>query len=634
MKILLVNKNRMIEKLFENIAKKLSLELVVQEHSNEALSSLQNGEDYFFFADDTVIDEEEYRKFEPHLETCKLSAFIHRKSVLPFGSFSHYIQKPFLPTDVLHILEKTMDTLTIPHQEAPAQEKLATDSASLDLNLDTGFDSELDQLEELEHLFDPQTSAPHTPQENPTENAHALDNSGEENLENSEPQQKQEGVSQEGDLKDFLEEPSPAPQADLTPQTEITETESESKPADLNISLEDLLPVDNSVDDEGIHGFDSKKESEPQAFFEEEPSSSPQEAEVHADTPIEEAQATSALESQHEQNPPHSEPDPQEMVLEQEGLESQEKVSEQGNAESVEVELQDIAHLEDIPEPVMASVMDKPYKDSGEQGSSEVADAIPQEAQETDTQEVTTQATPILDAPETIEPHAEEETQNQEEEKEEKELFEGAEPQEEQDHEEQATTLESEALDQDTTQTNTSLEAPQEEVSSHTATSPVQEADLDEGQDILEGLESLPEEPMQETSPQEEDASAKLESVLEDTAGENPSETEVGDESCATENLEDSKVADSHSVEEELHEDVPQPLEPQELMQEVHELPTPVDSPSKEQATESEQTSQESLPSVLPTLTLDLQTLLKDLPIDPEILKNKVLSIQIIDKPQ
>lgn len=139
---------------------------------------------------------------------------------------------------------------------------------------------------------------------------------------------------------------------------------------------------------------------------------------------------------------------------------------------------------------------------------------------------------------------------------------------------------------------------------------------------------------MQETSPQEEDASAKLESALEDTAGENPSEAEVSDESCATENLEDSKVADSHSVEEELHEDAPQPLEPQELMQEVHELPTPVDSPSKEQAKESEQTSQESLPSVLPTLTLDLQTLLKDLPIDPEILKNKVLSIQIIDKPQ
>ncbi|WP_158652037.1 hypothetical protein, partial [Helicobacter bizzozeronii] len=71
MKILLVNQNKMVDKLFENIAKKLGLELVIQEHVGEILPKLQENADCFFFADDTAVGQEEYEQLKPHLEGLK-----------------------------------------------------------------------------------------------------------------------------------------------------------------------------------------------------------------------------------------------------------------------------------------------------------------------------------------------------------------------------------------------------------------------------------------------------------------------------------------------------------------------------------------------------------------------------------
>ncbi len=59
--------------------------------------------------------------------------------------------------------------------------------------------------------------------------------------------------------------------------------------------------------------------------------------------------------------------------------------------------------------------------------------------------------------------------------------------------------------------------------------------------------------------------------------------------------------------------------------QQAEQQPTP-------QAPPTEAPTPASTPAVITLNTLDLQTLLKDLPIDPKILENKVLRIQLVDK--
>ncbi|WP_285657791.1 hypothetical protein, partial [Helicobacter bizzozeronii] len=59
--------------------------------------------------------------------------------------------------------------------------------------------------------------------------------------------------------------------------------------------------------------------------------------------------------------------------------------------------------------------------------------------------------------------------------------------------------------------------------------------------------------------------------------------------------------------------------------QQAEQQPTP-------QAPSTEAPTQASAPATITLNTLDLQTLLKDLPIDPKILENKVLRIQLVDK--
>ncbi|CCF80553.1 hypothetical protein HBZS_110010 [Helicobacter bizzozeronii CCUG 35545] len=170
MKILLVNQNKMVDKLFENIAKKLGLELVIHEHVGEILPKLQENADCFFFADDTAVGQEEYEQLKPHLEGLKLSGFLHRKDVPTFGAFTHYITKPFLPTDVLHTLEAELGTS--PSTPPTQQPSTAEDTTPFDMDLAfKDIDSSLKQLEDLldtdkapEAPTDQQTPPPTKPQ--------------------------------------------------------------------------------------------------------------------------------------------------------------------------------------------------------------------------------------------------------------------------------------------------------------------------------------------------------------------------------------------------------------------------------------------------------------------------------------
>ncbi|TSA81414.1 hypothetical protein FNE76_06650 [Helicobacter mehlei] len=221
MRILLVNQNKMVDKLFENIAKKLGLELVIQEHVGEILPKLQEDADCFFFADDTAVGQEEYEQLKPHLEGLKLSGFLHRKDVPTFGAFTHYITKPFLPTDVLHTLEAELGT---PPSTPPTQQpSTAEDATSFDMDLAfKDIDSSLKQLEDL--LDTDKTPEAPTDQQTPPP---------------------QEAPS--------TEQPQPEPTLQAT-------SEPESEPG-MAFSIEDLLPVESDHDEVAME--DSEPTSPP-----------------------------------------------------------------------------------------------------------------------------------------------------------------------------------------------------------------------------------------------------------------------------------------------------------------------------------------------------------------------------------
>ncbi|BCZ17704.1 hypothetical protein NHP190003_09860 [Helicobacter sp. NHP19-003] len=230
MKILLVNQNKMVGKLFENIAKKLDIELVAEEHVDEILPALKENPDCFFFADDTAVDNEEYGHLKPYLGAVQLSGLLLRKGIEEFGGFTHYIKKPFLPTDILHILQRSMGT-SAPTDAVKSTQQMDVAAFAPDEDFFKDIDSSLSQLE---GLLDPKTSQEPSKQES-----------------KEEPQATpQEAAPTESAPKtqSTTEEP---PKAE--PST-ATETPKESTPQQkthdpLALNLDDLLPVDDSEDE-------------------------------------------------------------------------------------------------------------------------------------------------------------------------------------------------------------------------------------------------------------------------------------------------------------------------------------------------------------------------------------------------
>ncbi|WP_104757645.1 midas domain-containing protein [Helicobacter salomonis] len=597
MKILLVNQNKMVEKLFENIAKKLALDLVVREHVGDALSKLQEDAECFFFADDTVVDEEGYQHLAPYLEGTKISAFVHRKSVAPFGSFTHYIQKPFLPTDVLHILEKTLEALHIPPEPAPLPLQEPSVLPETDMGLgDLSLDSSLNQLEELEGLLGASDGVAPTSAQDSQETS-IVEEQQEEALD----------VPEVSDTSLQSTPPSPEDEPVLSPTEESTSPEPQTTESSapqptrglMDLSFEDLLPVDNSNDEEEAHG-ESFHDTQIQ---EQTPSLEP-------DVPVEEPHAPHMDSPQmQEDSQPISDNKVPESPVGADSLEGSNPSSRDSAAlseDAQDLEPQEIEHIEDIPEPVMASVMDEPLEtpqtdlhehtpeDTGEQSATQAE--ISQESEEDSPLDVAspkdTEAIPAEQGAKLDNPTKEE-------------------------------TQESELL------------------------SPAHAPLLD---DVQEG-----------------DQTQDVASSVEASSGEPPSEEGLETESAAEDQIDRDIETTLFTPTPELAtapEEALEESEPEaEVLESAETLPvtqaldsTPQDSPDStplspdrpEEEVLAPETTQEhvseatpdSTPTASPaTLTLDLQpflpflqTLFKDAPLDPKLLEDKVLHIQIADK--
>ncbi|GAA7030657.1 chemotaxis regulatory protein ChePep [Helicobacter pylori] len=136
MKMILFNQNPMITKLLESVSKKLELSVENFNHYQELPTRLKEEPEWILIADDECLeklDQVDWLELKEIISQNKNSVCMYKKGneVQPFlEGFEMKIQKPFLPTEVLKILQKklgsNMSELEPSQNLDPTQEVLET----------------------------------------------------------------------------------------------------------------------------------------------------------------------------------------------------------------------------------------------------------------------------------------------------------------------------------------------------------------------------------------------------------------------------------------------------------------------------------------------------------------------------
>ncbi|WP_163534378.1 hypothetical protein [Helicobacter suis] len=584
MKILLVNQNKMVGKLFENIAKKLNLELVAVDRVRDAISLLQEDNAYFFFADDTAVGGEEYAQIKPYLENVHFKALLHRKGVEECEGFTHCIQKPFLPTDVLYILQRVMDTS--PSDQAPKQapSPQVEQTQSTDTNFLEDIDSSLDQLKGLLDVPGEHEASSSTPEQQ-AENGEHKEEHKEEAIpetptESQEPITSQElpqAIPQEQEQKEQKAEETN--QTPLPPETKTQETPTHHDNTE-GLNLEDLLPLETHPP---AKQTDSTKEPMPDSTL---PDDIPLESHTHADSVH-----MDMLEDLMQENSPEA----QELMDSMHGMDS-----------AMHTAMEDIQPFTDI-EPSLA-----------------------QEAQEMPQEPTPTESSLTQDV-ESEEPQIEE---SKKEEIEAKEIPPSSQDKETNQEVGESTEIENaEKEPQEPIQESQELKEQPEtpEIPSEKETQPQESSELENLTPVQESTESAESKEPLATPPEKESQEfEKIEDIPEPVMASVMDESEIPNEEAkqeaqpkSTEAAEEVKEEEKASKEEETS-GVENKIEEEANKEDKKAEATP-----QEQAPQ-EEIPQEEQPSLPPlSLSFDLQTLLKDLPIDPKILENKTLHVQV-----
>ncbi|GAA8156832.1 chemotaxis regulatory protein ChePep [Helicobacter pylori] len=136
MKMILFNQNPMIEKLLESVSKKLELSIENFNHYQELSARLKGDPEWLLIADDECLeklDQVDWLELKETISQNKNSVCMYKKGneAQPFlEGFEMKIKKPFLPTEVLKILQKklgsNMGELEPSQNLDPTQEILET----------------------------------------------------------------------------------------------------------------------------------------------------------------------------------------------------------------------------------------------------------------------------------------------------------------------------------------------------------------------------------------------------------------------------------------------------------------------------------------------------------------------------
>ncbi|GAA8904194.1 chemotaxis regulatory protein ChePep [Helicobacter pylori] len=345
MKMILFNQNPMITKLLESVSKKLELSMEDFNRYQELSTHLKEEPEWILIADDECLeklDQVDWLELKEIISQNKNSVCMYKKGneAQPFlEGFEMKIKKPFLPTEILKILQKKLGS-NISDLE-PSQNLDPTQEV-----LETNWD-ELENLGDLEALAqeEPNNEEQLLPTLNAQEEKEEIKEEtketpqGEEKPKDDETQegetQKNEEISKELETQEELEIPKEETQEQVKEQEPIKEETQENKEEKQektqdSPSAQELEAMQELVKEiqENSNGQEDKKETQ-----------------ENTETPQEKTQKLETQEKTQE-----STETPQEKT--QESAETP-----QEKTQKLETQEDYYENIEDIPEPVMAQAM-------------------------------------------------------------------------------------------------------------------------------------------------------------------------------------------------------------------------------------------------------------------------------------
>ncbi len=364
MKMILFNQNPMITKLLESVSKKLELPMENFNHYQELSAHLKKDPEWLLIADDECLeklDQVDWLELKETISQNKNSVCMYKKGneAQPFlEGFEMKIKKPFLPTEMLKVLQKKLGSNM---SELEPSQNLDPTQEVLEINWD-----ELENLGDLEALAkeEPNNEEQLLPTLNTQEEKQEVKETPqkEEKPKDDETQEsetpKDEEVSKELETQEKLEIPKEETQEEqvkeqepIKEETQEIKEEKQEETQD-SPSAQELEAMQELVKEiqENSNGQENKEETQESAEI-------PQDKEIQEvvtektqaqelEIPKEKTQeSTEALQETqaHELEKQEIAETPQDIEIPQ----AQEKETQEDHYESIE----------DIPEPVMAKAM-------------------------------------------------------------------------------------------------------------------------------------------------------------------------------------------------------------------------------------------------------------------------------------
>ncbi|WP_154568972.1 hypothetical protein [Helicobacter pylori] len=376
MKMILFNQNPMITKLLESVSKKLELPMENFNHYQELSARLKEDPEWILIADDECLeklDQVDWLELKETISQNKNSVCMYKKGneAQPFlEGFEMKMKKPFLPTEVLKILQKKlgsdMSELEPSQNLDPTQEVLETNWDELENlgDLEALVQEEPNNEEQLLPILNDQEEKEEVKEEEKEEvkeeeKEEVKETPQEEKPKDDEIQEgetlKDEEVSKELETQEELEIPKEETQENkeekqektqeqakeqepIKEETQENKEEKQEKTQD-SPSTQELEAMQELVKEiqENSNGQEDKKETQENTETPQELEK--QELEIPKEETQESAETPQETETQELETPQESAETPQEKTQK---LETQEDHYES---------------IEDIPEPVMAKAM-------------------------------------------------------------------------------------------------------------------------------------------------------------------------------------------------------------------------------------------------------------------------------------
>ncbi|WQT56769.1 hypothetical protein KVE55_01760 [Helicobacter pylori] len=373
MKMILFNQNPMIAKLLESVSKKLELSIENFNHYQELSAHLKKDPEWLLIADDECLeklDQVDWLELKEIISQNKNSVCMYKKGneAQPFlEGFEVKIKKPFLPTEMLKVLQKKLGSnaseLESSQNLDPTQEVLETNWDELENlgDLEALAKEEPNNEEQLLPTLDVQEEKEEI-KETPQKEEKPKDD---ETQEGETPKDKEvsKELEMQEEVKEETQEEQVKEQEPIKEETQEIKEEKQEKTQD-SPSTQELEAMQELVKEiqENSNGQENKKETQESAEIPQDKEiqevvteqTQAQELEIPKEKTQESAEALQETQA-HELEKQEIAETPQEKEKQEIAETPQEKETPQTQDEKPQEDHYE--SIEDIPEPVMAKAM-------------------------------------------------------------------------------------------------------------------------------------------------------------------------------------------------------------------------------------------------------------------------------------